>query len=34
VFLGVGLMSYGISPRLKLELEPVYRASTLLAMAH
>ena len=34
VFLGVGLTGYGISPRLKVELEPVYRVSSLLAMAH
>ena len=34
VFLGVWLMGYGISSKLKVELEPVYIASAWLSMAH
>jgi len=34
VFLGVWLMGCGISSKLKVVLEPVYKASAWLAMAH
>ena len=34
MFLGVWLMGYGISSKLKVVLEPVYKASAWLAMAH
>ena len=34
VFLGVWLMGCGISSKLKVELEPVYKANAWLAMAH
>ena len=33
MFSGVGVTGYGISSKLKVELEPVYKASAWLAMA-